>query len=136
MTPKLTPEGLAQTHASAFAGTGWPTTDFARYLDDPNVLVFGTNLSFVVIRRTGPEAEILTLATHPDCQGNGLATRNLESALRNLAPLGVKDVFLEVSDRNDAARALYCRLGFTAFSERAHYYANGASALCMKLSLS
>lgn len=134
MTPKLAPEALAQTHAAAFDGTGWPATDFARYLDDPNILIHGTNLSFVVVRRIGPEAEILTLATHPDGQGNGLATRNLERALRVLAPLGVKDVFLEVSDRNNAALALYHRAGFITFSQRAQYYADGASAICMKLS--
>lgn len=132
----MTPEGLARTHAAAFGGKGWPDADFARYLDDPNVLVHGTDLSFVVLRRAGPEAEILTLASDPECQGHGLATRNLERALRILGQQGVQEIFLDVAEDNIPALALYARCDFTEFSRRPHYYANGATAICMKTVLS
>ena len=71
------PKDMASTHSAAFDGAGWPEADFARYLDDPTILIHGTNLSFVVLRLAGPEAEVFTLAFHPDCQGHGLATGNL-----------------------------------------------------------
>ena len=132
----MTPEGLAQTHAAAFGGKGWSETEFARYLDDPNVFLHGTDLSFVVLRRAGPEAEILTFATDPDCQGNGLATRNLERAMRLLAQQGVQDIFLDVAVDNIPALALYARCGFTEFSRRHNYYKNDTTAICMKIVLS
>ncbi|MEN8841547.1 MAG: N-acetyltransferase [Octadecabacter sp.] len=132
----MTPEGLARTHAAAFGGNGWPEADFARYLDDPGILVHGTDLSFVVLRRAGPEAEVLTLASDPHCQGKGLATRNLERALRILAHQGVQDVFLDAAEDNIPARALYTRCGFTEFSRRYNYYKNGTTAICMKIVLS
>ncbi|AKS45067.1 ribosomal-protein-alanine N-acetyltransferase [Octadecabacter temperatus] len=132
----MTPEGLAFTHAAAFGGNGWPEADFAQYLDDPNVFLHGTDLSFVVLRRAGPEAEVLTLASDPSCQGNGLATRNLERALRILAHQGVQDIFLEVAEDNIPALAIYTRCGFTEISRRPKYYKNGATAICMKIELS
>ncbi len=130
----MTPETLAETHAAAFGGTGWPAADFARYLDDATTTIFGDATCFVVFRIMGPEAEILTLATHPDVQGRGLATAMLRAALDALRDRGVEDVFLDVAETNLAAIALYNRTGFIAFSHRAQYYANGASAICMKVS--
>ncbi|SMX39111.1 GNAT family N-acetyltransferase [Octadecabacter ascidiaceicola] len=132
----MTPEGLARTHATAFGGNGWPEEDFAQYLDDPNVFLHGSDASFVVLRLAGPEAEILTLASDPECQGRGLATRNLERALRILGHQGVQEIFLDVAEDNTPALALYARCGFTEFSRRPNYYANGATAICMKSVLS
>jgi len=45
-------------------------------------------------------------------------------------------VFLDVSDQNTAARALYARCGFTGFALRHNYYKNGTTAICMKAVLS
>jgi len=133
----VTPDGLARTHAAAFgANRSWPARDFAAYLQDPTIAVFGTDMCFAVIRRMGPEAEILTLATHPDVQGEGQATAMLRAALDTMARARIEEVFLEVSDANISATALYLRCGFVAFASRPAYYADGTSAICMKLELS
>lgn len=133
----MTPDGLSQTHAAAFgAARGWSSADFERYLEDVTVSIFGDNRCFAVVRRVGPEAEILTLATHPEDQGGGHATRLLQDALTTMARAKIEDVFLEVSDTNTAARALYEAAGFVAFGTRPDYYPDGASAICMKLELS
>lgn len=133
----MTPKGLAITHAAAFGpDAGWPAQDFARYIDDPTTLVLGTDTCFAVIQLAGPEAEILTLATHPDLQGRGRATALLRDALPRLSAVNVEEVFLDVSDQNTAARALYARCGFTGFALRHNYYKNGATAICMKAVLS
>ncbi len=128
----MTPDGLARTHAAAFEGKGWPVTDFERYLSDPTILIHGNDSCFAVFRCIGPEAEILTLATDPTLQGAGKATTMLQTALKALAERAVETVFLDVADDNRAALALYDRAGFVAFANRANYYANGASAICMK----
>ena len=132
----MTPESLALTHAAAFGGTGWPAQDFQQYLADKTVLIFGDAECFAVMRVLGPEAEILTLATHPDKQGTGRATALLDGALAKLGTANVTEVFLDVADDNAAALALYRRCGFTQFATRNNYYASGASAICMKALLS
>ncbi|SLN26029.1 GNAT family N-acetyltransferase [Pseudooctadecabacter jejudonensis] len=133
MTDGVTPAGLTETHDAAFgAGKGWPPADFARYLHDPTVSIFGDDACFAVIRRIGPEAEVLTLATHPRVQGQGRAKAMLASALATMAKARIEDVFLEVSDTNFAASALYRGLGFTAYATRANYYKDGSGAICMK----
>ena len=131
----MTPDGLARTHAAAFGGHGWPEADFAAYLNDPNILIFGTDQSFCILRLAGPEAEVLTLATDPDCQGQGRATENLRDALRSLATQNVEEVFLDVAEDNAPALALYARCGFHEFARRAAYYKTGATAICMKAEL-
>ena len=131
----MTPDGLSRTHAAAFDGHGWPEADFAAYLNDSTIHIHGTDLCFVVLRVAGPEAEILTLATAPDCQGNGLATKTLTSAIQTLTAQGVEDVFLDVAEDNAPALALYARCGFIEFSRRHNYYKNGATSICMKAQL-
>lgn len=131
----MTPAGLAQTHAAAFGGKGWPAKDFAAYLADAAVLICGDERCFAVFRLAGPEAEVLTFATHPDAQGQGRATRVLGESLQKLAETRVEDVFLDVAEDNTPARALYARAGFVQFSTRHTYYANGADAICMKAEL-
>ncbi len=132
----MTPDGLACTHIAAFGNKSWPAADFANYLDDPTIKICGDDVCFVVFRLVGPEAEILTLATHPDVQGKGRATAMMQNALAALKSTNVEDVFLDVAEDNAPARALYARCGFTQFTTRSNYYANGASAICMKIVLS
>jgi len=133
----VTPAGLARTHAAAFGDdNSWPARDFANYIDNPICLVLGNNSCFVVIRLAGPEAEVITLATHPEVQGQGRATKLLRDTLERLRAVNVQEVFLDVSDQNTAARALYARSGFTGFALRHNYYKNGATAICMKAVLS
>jgi ribosomal-protein-alanine N-acetyltransferase len=137
MTPDVSPHALAATHKAAFGPqTGWGAGDFANYLADPKTLVIGTEKCFELVRLAGPEAEILTLATHPDIQRQGRATTVLRDILRHLKTVNVEEVFLDVSDQNTAARALYARCGFTGFALRHNYYKNGTTAICMKAVLS
>lgn len=131
----MKPADLAATHSAAFGDAGWPEADFAAYQDDPTIYIAGAAPSFAIFRVLGPEAEVLTLATHPDHQGKGHATRMLHAALEELAARDVKEVFLDVSEGNTAALALYARCGFTSFATRTAYYSDGTSAICMKAGL-
>lgn len=137
MTVDVSPVALARTHKAAFGEqSGWRAADFAGYLTDPTVLIIGSELCFVLVRLAGPEAEILTLATRPDMQGQGRATTLLRDTLRRLTAVNVEELYLDVSDQNTAARALYARRGFTSFALRHNYYKNGTTAICMKAVLS
>lgn len=118
----MTAEELAETHAAAFPGKGWGAGTFGSYLVDPNATVHGDATCFAVIRRVGEEAEILTVATHPDRQGEGLATAMLARALDEQAAAGAREVILDVAEDNAPARALYARLGFAEVATRKDYY--------------
>lgn len=113
---------LAKTHEAAFPGKGWSVEAFASYQADPACRIFGDASSFALVRRTLDEAEILTLATHPDVQGQGRATKVLENLVLNEKLADTRMVFLDVAEDNDAARALYARAGFEVFAERKGYY--------------
>lgn len=129
---RLTPDGLALTHSMAFNGKGWSEQTFEDYLKDKQTLVFGTDSCFSVVRLLASEAEILTLATRPSGQGKGRATQMLLEAMEHLKRAGVEVVYLDVSDQNTAARALYAKCGFTGFDLRHNYYRDGTTAIVMK----
>jgi ribosomal-protein-alanine N-acetyltransferase len=56
----------------------------------------------------------------------------LHGAMTEAAARGAAAMFLEVSTRNEAARALYARTGFTEVGRRARYYADGSDALVLR----
>jgi ribosomal-protein-alanine N-acetyltransferase len=64
------------------------------------------------------EWEILNLAVDPALRRQGIANRLIEEFSR-LAP---GDVYLEVRESNQAARALYARWGFREQGKRRGYY--------------
>ncbi|WP_420857531.1 GNAT family N-acetyltransferase [Marivivens marinus] len=120
---------LAATHALAFAPErGWTKAEFETLLADTSTLLTGTPMSFVLGRIILDEAEILTLATHPDKHRSGLAQETLSDFETAAAAKGAAHVFLEVAEDNKAARALYAKAGFAMVGRRAGYYARQGSA--------
>jgi ribosomal-protein-alanine N-acetyltransferase len=75
------------------------------------------------------EAELLRVATRPDCRRCGHGRRLLEAGFARLAGAGIAAVFLEVAEGNSAARSLYHALGFEEKGRRPAYYRDGAAAL-------
>ena len=120
------PARLAALHASAFDDLPppWTAAAFAGLLADPAVILAldaaPTPGGFILGRRAGPEAEILTLAVHPRSRRRGLGLRllgRLEAALD-----GAEEIFLEVAETNAAARALYAQAGYHAVGRRRRYF--------------
>lgn len=65
---------MAATHAAAFTQSRpWTTGEFAELLSSPLSLVVGDERCFALFRVIADEAELLTIATHPDHQRQGLA---------------------------------------------------------------
>jgi ribosomal-protein-alanine N-acetyltransferase len=83
-----------------------------------------TIVGFIMSRIAADEAEILSVAVSPSCQGRGIARNMLALHLRVLAGAGARRVFLEVEDNNRPARRLYDRSGFVQVGSRAAYYRN------------
>lgn len=119
----MTAQALARTHAAAFTDQRpWSAAEFESFLSQPHVILCGDAKSFVLGRVIGDEAEVLTLATHPDFQRKGMAKAQLAAFLAEASDKGAARVFLEVADTNFAAKTLYIRNKFNVVGHRSRYY--------------
>ncbi len=96
-------------------------------------------IGFILVRTAADEAEVLTVAVHPGYRRRGVARRLMEYALRSLYHDRIAALFLEVDAGNEAALALYRRLGFREVGKRLGYYRTEAgersTALVMRCEL-
>ncbi|WPY93328.1 GNAT family N-acetyltransferase [Limimaricola variabilis] len=117
------PQALADTYAAAFpAERGWSATEFAALLAAPGAIFTGDTTAFVLGRVTLDEAEILTLAAHPDHRRKGRARTALAAFHAVAHAAGATTAFLEVAEDNAAARALYEAAGYVRAGRRPGYY--------------
>jgi [ribosomal protein S18]-alanine N-acetyltransferase len=77
------------------------------------------------------ELHILSIATHPDYRGKGIATQLLAHVLEVARSSGCSLATLEVRRSNVPAIALYERAGFKTVHVRARYYQDDEDALVM-----
>ena len=84
----------------------------------------GIVCGLVVFRTMADEAEILNLAVASTSRRRGIGSRLMEDALAACKTAGVKRIFLEVRESNDAARKFYLRMGLTEVGRRRDYYSH------------
>jgi len=141
MANPLSPIAMAATHAAAFTQSRpWTAAEFTALLDSHLTFVVGDAQCFAIMRVVVDEAELLTIATHPDHQRQGLA-RAVMTAWRDLAAQqGAETAFLEVAADNAPACDLYKKCDFTICGNRPGYYRrqNGPAvdAILMRQALS
>ena len=68
------------------------------------------------------EAHITTVATAPIYQRSGVASALIIDGIRELIPMGVRHLSLEVAANNEPAQTLYRRFGFVPVGVRKNYY--------------
>jgi ribosomal-protein-alanine N-acetyltransferase len=131
--PLVRPAGVeraaafAALHLQAF-DRAWSADELKRVLDGPCTFALEAirqeePLGFIVVRAVAGEAEILTLAVHPEARRLGLGRALVESAATTAQSFGTEAFWLEVAVDNDAAIALYAATGFEAAGKRPGYYA-------------
>lgn len=119
----MTPETLAAlTHRAYRHLTPWSAAQFAQSLSSPHSLLATSEHAFVLGQIIVDEAEILALATDPDRQRTGEASRALTAFHTQASARGATRVYLEVAAANDAARAFYSGQGYTRVGLRRAYY--------------
>lgn len=128
---------LGLIHEASFSPEEvWSGPAIAEQLGVPGVFGLAMDAAgFVLMRVAADEAEILTLAVLPAARRQGVATRLMQACLTEAARNGAAAMFLEVSDSNEAAQALYARLGFRRVGLRRAYYPNGSDALVLRCDL-
>jgi [ribosomal protein S18]-alanine N-acetyltransferase len=133
---------LAAIHAASFA-RGWNEESMAQFISVPGCLVLlasrgqsGPVEGFLIARKAEDEAEILTLAVHPDCRRAGLARALVETGISRMRAAGAARLFLEVDEANAPACALYRSFGAEQVGRRCRYYEHGADAVIFSLALS
>lgn len=78
--------------------------------------------AFVVTMDTGDDVEILTVATSPEFQRQGLAKQLLLEIDGDFNPATEKRWLLEVAEDNYSAIHFYSSLGFSQIGIRKNYY--------------
>lgn len=133
----MTPEDIARLHAAAFAPErGWTDTEIADLLRSPHVALFYRAGGFALVRTVAREAELLTLAVHPDMRRQGIANALMTDWMRGA---NADIAFLEVASDNLGALALYHTHGFAKIGLRVGYYRRpfgpAVDAVLMKIDL-
>ena len=130
-------EAVAAIERASFADP-WSAPAFAELLGRPEVrflvaaagavqpaatdVVAEPVLGYVVAWFVVGEGEVANIAVHPECRGQGVGARLLDDVLRSASLAGVTELFLEVRESNEPARALYTSRGFHQVGRRRNYY--------------
>ena len=107
----------------------WSERQFVESYDNVYVLLSGNNevVGFTVIFKTPPDAEIHNLFICNELRGRGLGKILFKQAIQMLSA-EVENLYLEVSEDNNIAIALYKSLGFEEIGVRKNYYRKGSTA--------
>ncbi|MBQ7456188.1 MAG: ribosomal protein S18-alanine N-acetyltransferase [Desulfovibrio sp.] len=94
--------------------------------------LFSENLlGYISVYHVVPEMEILNLAVLPAYRRKGYGRFLLMTCLQASQKMGIHTVWLEVRERNVAARALYDSVGFVVSGVRAKYYSDTGEDACI-----
>ena len=126
---------MADIHARSFA-RAWNAADIRRLLDGRGVISVVARAEgagreppcgFAIAREAADEAEIITIATDPAHRRSGVGKALMRDIIRRLHGDRIARLFLEVSEDNAPAIALYRNLGFRKVGLRKGYYASAAT---------
>lgn len=82
----------------------------------------GRVAGYAAVWVAGEEAELADLAVATDHRRSGVGRTLLSACLREAERHGAVELFLQVRESNEAARALYDREGFREVGRRSRYY--------------
>ncbi len=114
---------MAALHAAAMTTPRpWSEAEFTALLASPGTFATGDPRAFAVGRVILDEAELLTLATHPQSRRRGLARAALAAFESVARARGAGTAHLEVASDNAPAIALYDSSGYRRTGLRRGYY--------------
>ena len=120
-------DAVARLEAEAFS-TPWSAQTFRSLAErsGPVLLVAESPelpvTGYAVLWSFGDQAELANIAVAPGCRGRGVGSALLDAVLAAARERGAREVFLEVRESNQTARAMYERRGFQQIGRRPGYY--------------
>ena len=105
--------------------------------DSSHYLVVKDNskiIGFAGIKVILPDADIMNIVVKKDFRNQGVGSLLLKELINLSKSLNVKNLFLEVNEKNTPAISLYNKFGFKKISIRKNYYKNN-NAIVMRLDL-
>ena len=126
----MTADGLtasAELETMCFS-TPWSIQAFKDSLDKPEIYLFRVAyIGSELVAQAGlilsfDEADVVNVAVKPEYRKNGIAFELLNELMKAGSEKGVKDFTLEVRAGNQAAIALYEKLGFKTEGIRKDFY--------------
>ena len=121
---KVTPafcDVLSVLHASCF-DKPWDKDAFSSLLSLPTTSGLINDKAFILCSVCLDEAEILTIGVVPEARQQGIGLELLNQMQALLKEQGVSKFFLDVNEKNMAARKLYAKFGFLQVGLRKGYY--------------
>lgn len=119
----MTPQAMTALHALCFSvPRPWTAEAFAALLTSPLVFFCGTEQGFILGRVVAGEAELLTLAVHPDARRRGMGRQLLAEFHARAQARAATEAFLEVAADNLPAIGLYTAGGYVRAGLRRGYY--------------
>jgi len=117
---------VAALEASSFS-TPWHPDTFLRLLERPGAELWVTDedgdvVAYAVLWCILDEGELANIAVLPGARGRGVGGRLLDHLVDVARDRGVRRLFLEVRESNEAARGLYTTRGFREVGRRRAYY--------------
>lgn len=129
MNDTMSAAHLAALHKAAFdTRRAWSKAEFQDLLTKKHCHAISDSNGFSLIRVVADEAELLTLAVHPEKQNRGLGRTLLDKTIAMAATHGAAKMFLEVAADNTPAIRLYTSSGFATVGKRSQYYARSNAA--------
>lgn len=100
------------------------------FVDDEN----GDIAGYIVFEKVVDEGHITDLAVEGGHRQKGIASGLVRQVFILAGGLGIKEIFLEVRESNEAAKRLYSKFGFEGIGRRKKYYsAANEDALIMHI---
>ncbi len=115
---------LAALYRAAFpTARPWSASEFSDLLAQPGAIAELLPAGFALGRVAAGEAELISLAVHPDVRRQGLGRTLLRGFETRAAARAASRAFLEVAADNTAALSLYQAAGWRLCGRRQGYYA-------------
>ncbi len=91
--------------------------------------------ALLMLRRGARSARLYSIAVAESARGRGIGRRLLSRCEQEARAAGAERMVLEVRSDNEAALALYRKMGYQPFAHRRHYYEDGADAIRLRKAL-
>ncbi len=130
-------DGILSLQQLASFSDGWGENAWKSSLSSSNFFAFGKRVNvkligYVAITLAVDSCDIELVLVDKNFRRQSIASSLIEYAENFAKTLGVRDVFIEVREGNQSARALYKKHNYDQINVRKRYYSDQEDAIILK----